>query len=413
MDNLIKNLKLFIAIILVAEGAVIVRFPPAIATNNPAVPFVAMIMAIIGFCYLLFYFFSSLRRKRMRRELDKIRHGKARGKAENKSEKKKGGKPEANLATKLMTKLTLNNRLTPYLPALGIVVIVMDLVYNAFYNGWSMVYTDTTALLFGGVLIAYRYFPEKYAWERDFLMLFSMVLIVILIFPLMLTRALRGDPDANVNMYSSVMLGPPLIFILNIIGISSYDGPPPPGPGNTGYPWIYYTDSSGIVQRVGISASCSGLYSFAIFAGLFTAYVLVQYSRLDLKIGVMLILGFLTSYFANLLRMAIIIMAGYYYGPGQVVMLTHEYIGFFIFAVWLAIFWFFLLKYMRSGDDMPRKEIAAEDGFDDEEKASGRDYIKDKKTVKKGKKAVKDDDDFDVDDLNDYDDDSDDVILSK
>ena len=353
MGKTTKWLRVIIAVILLVEGAVIVAFPPAMANNNPIVRFIAFFMAIMGFCYLLLILFSGRPRKK------RPTPGKA--------------KHRANLATRLITKLTLNNRLKPYLPAFGVAVIAIDIIYNAVYNTWSIGPTDTTSMLFGGMLVVYNRIPRDFAWERDFIMLFSLVLVVILIVPLMITRALQGDPDASVNMYSRVVLGPPLIVVLNLIGIQSRET----GVSLDGYPLIEYRDINGELHQVGISAACAGLYSFSIFVGLFTAYVLVTYSRFNLKIGLLLVIGFLTSYFANILRMAIIVMAGFYYGFNPVLWLTHEWAGLLIFAFWLAIFWLFLVKYMRSEMRSENAPPSAEQG------ATGKPNEKAKKDEKK------------------------------
>ena len=58
MDRLVRNLKLIIPVILIIEGFVIVAFPPTIAAHNPVIRLIALMMAIIGFCYLLLYFFT-------------------------------------------------------------------------------------------------------------------------------------------------------------------------------------------------------------------------------------------------------------------------------------------------------------------------------------------------------------------
>jgi archaeosortase C (PEF-CTERM variant) len=354
-----RNIKAIVAFIILSECLLITVFPPAIAIGNPVVRFIALCIAIISFSYLALQ--AAVRSKGARKRKKGIAP-------------EAGGKSEANLASRLMRKLTFNGLLTPYLFTFGIAVIALDLLYNAFYNNWSIGYTDTTAFLFGGMLIAYGFIPEKYAWERDFVMLFSMVLVIILIIPLMLARAISADPDANVNMYSRVMLGPPLIFVLNLIGIESREA----GISDKGYPLIQYKGMEGnYMPPVGISAACAGLYSFSIFVGLFTAFVLVQYSRLDLKIGLLLLIGFLTSYVANILRMTIIVMAGYYYNTDVAVELTHEYTGLLIFLFWLGVFWFFLMKYMKSEKDNPDTREEDKDSEDGEiDDATGAEAIR-------------------------------------
>jgi len=63
----------------------------------------------------------------------------------------------------------------------------------------------------------------------------------------------------------------------------------------------------------------------SIFVGLFAAYIFVSYSKPDMKIVLLLLLGFLTSFMANVFRMALIVVVAYYYGPGNACLETHEY----------------------------------------------------------------------------------------
>jgi hypothetical protein len=61
-------------------------------------------------------------------------------------------------------------------------------------------------------------------------------------------------------------------------------------------------------------------------------------------------LGFLASYVANLLRMVIIVLVGYYTDSAQSdlqnLLLAHSYAGWIIFLGWLALFWGLLFKFL-------------------------------------------------------------------
>ena len=49
-------------------------------------------------------------------------------------------------------------------------------------------------------------------------------------------------------------------------------------------------------------------------------------------------IGFFWTYFANLLRMVIIVLAGHYRG-GDALLWTHNNLGWIIFTLWVALFW--------------------------------------------------------------------------
>lgn len=347
MPQISLRVKFLVLIIVLAECIMVLLIPPAVASDNPAARFTALSIALIVGCYLILLTATSQQALHFFRNFEYASKRKRSTSRIGKVPDSDSGKDEQSLASRIIFTFTLGGRLMPYLPLFGIFVIIAVVWYNASYGGWHINETDTTAFLFGAMLIAFRYVPKIFSWERDFMMIFSSVLALILVVPLMVLRAFQGDPASSVNVYSSVLLGPSLVFILNLIGIKSYEGAPPPGPGNEGYPWIYYSDIFGAEQRVGISAVCAGLYSFSIFVALFTAYVLVRYKQFRPGIAVILALGFITSYVANIFRMTIIVMVSYYYGPGMLVWMTHEYTGILIFLLWLTVFWHFIFRYMK------------------------------------------------------------------
>jgi exosortase/archaeosortase family protein len=102
-----------------------------------------------------------------------------------------------------------------------------------------------------------------------------------------------------------------------------------------------------------ISTACSGIYSFGIFASAYSAFLLTEYERASRRLWYILGLGFLASYAANLLRMVVIVLVGYYTDSAQTdlqyLLLAHSYAGWIIFLAWLALFWGLLFKFLRPG----------------------------------------------------------------
>src|SRR3972149_4942507 len=80
---------------------------------------------------------------------------------------------------------------------------------------------DTTVLLGGAALILCGFFPARSARERDFVLLFALGLVAILVLPLMAARAFVGDFDASVDVYSWAALAPQTSGILSLLGGSN------------------------------------------------------------------------------------------------------------------------------------------------------------------------------------------------
>jgi archaeosortase C (PEF-CTERM variant) len=251
---------------------------------------------------------------------------------------------EGNLATALLHYLTVKGRLKPFFPVIGAVLIIVDILYNVFLSATPALLThDTIVILFGAVMIAYKYIPSRFERERDFVFLFFVGLVLILVIPLMVARALAGNFDEGVGMYSAYFLVPELTGFLNLIGITaSVDVSDPL--------LIHFTAQSQDTISVYISTACSGIYSFSIFASAFIAFVLTEYNKIDRKVGLLMVLGILTAYVANILRMVVIVLVGYYtYTPQeglQAMLVAHSNAGWIIFLVWIGLFWFLMYRFL-------------------------------------------------------------------
>jgi exosortase/archaeosortase family protein len=100
------------------------------------------------------------------------------------------------------------------------------------------------------------------------------------------------------------------------------------------------------VARDGISiyigAPSSGSVSMGIFIIIF-ALMMLDYRLPAKKAAMMFIFGVLGTAFQNLLRLAIILLVGYYLGSGAM-WKTHDYVGYFLYPIW---FTFFAYVYLR------------------------------------------------------------------
>ena len=120
---------------------------------------------------------------------------------------------------------------------------------------------------------------------------------------------------------------------------------------------------------VGITTSCSGIYSFTIFSAAFASFVLVEYRRFEARVFALLAAGVLTAYFANLLRMLIITLVGHFYDTTtnglENFNWAHANAGWLIFLVWIALFWWIVFRFGMKGTlpsrSVTRGEIPVED----------------------------------------------------
>jgi len=271
--------------------------------------------------------------------------------------------PSNTLAHRFLKKVTLGWRLVPFFPLAGIVIIALDVLYNLLIAGSPAIQIhDTVAIMFGVSLMAYPFVPQKFDRERDFVLFFFLILVLILVVPLLLFRLVQGNFDEGVNAYSSTLLAPQLTWIVNLFGIKASIIPSPPG---TSAPTIGFFTQGGASISVQISTSCSGIYSFSIFAAAFTAFILTEFDRTNWRVWSLLIMGFVASYVANLLRMTVIVLAGYFAivpeDAEASMMLAHSNAGWLIFLAWISLFWLLMYRFLFPKNE--EKEVIEARGF--------------------------------------------------
>jgi len=251
-----------------------------------------------------------------------------------------------SLASRLLQRFTFEGRLVALFPAIGVGIILLDLAYNLVLSATPDLLTeDIIVLLAAGYLLGYGFLPARFARERDFILMFFIAINAILVVPLLVARLFYQDFERSVDLYSWTALAPPLSWILSAIGVQnsvhSVAGSTAPG-------LTFVPQNLGIQVTVVITTSCSGIYSFGIFASAFVAFVLTEFNRPTRKVWSLLGIGFLAAYMANVLRMVVIILIGYYSDSTgtdlQNMMLAHSYAGWIIFLAWVTLFWGILLK---------------------------------------------------------------------
>lgn len=256
--------------------------------------------------------------------------------------------PRASMGSRLIHRLTLRARLVPWFPAFGVALVVLDLGYNLFLSATPGLGTeDILVLLSAATLLAYGFVPSRMVRERDFVLLFFLFLDLILVVPLLAARVVTHSVDASVDVYSWTALAPETGAVLSLLGV------PNSVHAVAGYtaPGLTFTPvNSSVAATLVISTACSGIYSFGIFAAAYVAFLLTEYAKPSRRLWLLVGLGFLASYAANLLRMVVIVLVGYYTDTAQSdlqnLLLAHSYAGWIIFLAWLALFWGILFKFL-------------------------------------------------------------------
>lgn len=248
------------------------------------------------------------------------------------------------LAKKMISFLTLNGKITPFFSVLGVILILLVYAFNIFFrDGFELGVNDTITILLGVTLIFYNYVPSNFKKERDFVFLFFIFMFVILVLPITIYNIFEGPiPESPNSPFIFWLLAQPTSDFLNFIGVtaSAYSA-------SSGvfidYKILGDIDGSGGFGTVGIGLSCTGLYSVSIFISGFFAFIFLEYGRFDIRVASLLTLGVFTSWFANILRMSIIVTVGSHYG-NEALLWTHENLGIFIFMLWVGLFWALMFK---------------------------------------------------------------------
>lgn len=272
---------------------------------------------------------------------------------------KKMKKPE-NLASKLIHLLTFNGRFRESIPIAGVGVFASVIAFNLILAGeFRLGSNDYVGLLLAGILISYYKIPKKYSVERDFALLFAIFLFTFLVIPTTLLQLTSdgGTVDTN-SPLTYYFLAMPTAALSNLLGIPVISPFTDPITLLPVYHIMQVPGPDGYPLNLSISLSCSGLYSVAIFVSAFIAFIAVEYKKFDLKVGVLLGMGIVLAWIANIIRMTIIVIVGHYYGMDAMVW-THNNIGELIFMAWVILFWLFMFKYfgvLDSKESKPRKE---------------------------------------------------------
>ena len=223
----------------------------------------------------------------------------------------------------------INIPLINLFPFIGTVGILAVYTFNVNYDESNFGSNDSLAILFCLILIIYK----KINFTNPYIVNFTLICLFIANLLLVLPRLIlliKGDFNILFdNQIVYLFLNIPVNKVLTILG---YD---------------VFSDSSilkfytvnGDLEAVNIGRTCSGLHSVAIFISAFTTYSYLENYSFDSKTMLFSIIGICVSYFANLLRMIIIVLVGIHIGFDAMIW-VHEHLGWLIFTTWV----FFILE---------------------------------------------------------------------
>jgi exosortase/archaeosortase family protein len=119
--------------------------------------------------------------------------------------------------------------------------------------------------------------------------------------------------------------------LLNVIGINSVVN------GNI----ISFMSQTGSPIYLSIVSDCTGIWSL----GTFTVAVIIVFSSfppsITKKCVILIAIGYLGTFIANITRILLIALAGFFYGPAGIIENVHIHIGWIVFTLWMIIFWYY------------------------------------------------------------------------
>ena len=236
----------------------------------------------------------------------------------------------------------LNKIISPNLQIIfGIILIFSTIILEAFVFDGSLSANSLSLIILGFYLTVYN--KIEFLDQDSKLIIFIFLVCFCLIFPIstvifQIYYNNLGSSSSEFNRDKIVynFLGKPLTNLLTLLGYNVWSS------GDT----VFFIDKeANRVASVSISQGCSGLDSLYIFLCGILSYLFVVYGKLDSKVVILLFIGIIMSYIANLIRMAVIILAGHYYGYDALEW-AHANVGWLIFTFWIYLFWSLMDKYI-------------------------------------------------------------------
>jgi exosortase/archaeosortase family protein len=104
---------------------------------------------------------------------------------------------------------------------------------------------------------------------------------------------------------------------------------------------IYFLSQTGSPIYISIVSDCTGIWSLGTFT-IAVIIVLSSFPESVTKKSFLLIgIGYIGTFCANILRILLISLSGYFFGPTGIMEQVHIHIGWICFSVWMIIFWYY------------------------------------------------------------------------
>jgi exosortase len=118
---------------------------------------------------------------------------------------------------------------------------------------------------------------------------------------------------------------------------------------------ISFISMTGDPVYLAIVSDCTGIWSL----GTFTVSVIIVLSSFPKSISkkslLIIGIGYLGTFCANILRILIISLIGYFFGPAGIIEQVHVHTGWVVFSLWLVIFWYYYFTRQVGISFFPKK----------------------------------------------------------
>jgi exosortase len=120
--------------------------------------------------------------------------------------------------------------------------------------------------------------------------------------------------------------------------------------------FISFISVTGAPVYLAIVSDCTGIWSLGTFT-ITVIIVLSSFPKSISKKSILIIgIGYLGTFCANIIRILVISLSGYYFGPTGAIEHVHVHIGWIVFSLWLVIFWYYYFTRQVGISFFPRKE---------------------------------------------------------
>jgi len=122
-----------------------------------------------------------------------------------------------------------------------------------------------------------------------------------------------------------------------------------------GYTWseplgLIHLSNGAKVPAIAVSTACSGILSLGIFLASFTVLMVDFHGRTSrTKLALCLVLGLGGTILANVFRVSLIGVVGYFWGP-EPMYAFHVYAGYLTFLAFMTLFWYLSIRWLKEAE---------------------------------------------------------------